>query len=1246
MAGEKKDLDGVGLEIEGPGIMHRRPVEMPNLPKPLCLEEKKYLLAVERGDSANVRRFLQRAHRRHDININCVDSLGRGALNLAIDGENLEMVELLVVMGVETKDALLHAINAEFIEAVELLLEHEEIIHKEGELHSWEKVDRTTATFTPDITPLILAAHKNNYEILKILLDRGATLPMPHDIRCGCDVCIRDSNEDSLRHSMSRVNEYRALASPALIALSSSDPILTSFQLSWELRNLAFTEQECKSEYMELRRQCQKFAVDLLDQSRSSQELAIILNHDPDNPDIEEDEHMKLTRLELAINYKQKRFVAHPNIQQLLAAIWYDGLPGFRRKPVMQKLADIAQVALLFPLYCVLYMIAPNTNTGKLMRKPFMKFLIHASSYLFFLFILILVSQRAEVVVVQLFGTDSMKRQLSEDLLRQRGNGPTFLETIVVLYVLGFIWEETMEIYVEGIRSYLRNMWNFIDFTRNSFYVLVFILRFAAYIQQQKEISIDPATAYIPREHWESFDPQLIAEGAFAAANIFSALKLVHMFSINPHLGPLQISLGRMVIDIVKFFFIYSLVLFAFACGLNQLLWYFAELERQKCYCLPGGLPDWENKADSCMKWRSFGNLFESTQSLFWASFGMVGIDTFELAGIKTYTRFWGLLMFGSYSVINVIVLLNLLIAMMSNSFAMIVEHADTEWKFARTKLWMSYFEESATLPPPFNIFPTPKLVLKLFGLRKKDKMRRNSLRRKQKAEKERDYRYTAVMRALVWRYVSQMHRQADESPVTEDDVNEVKGEITSMKYELLEVLKKNGMDVSSADMSKESNLILGKKNKIWERRLMKDFHLAPVAPEEEMDSLLRDPPPENEDPLDKFRRIAKLAVVGSSNQKWGQVIEGVCQSSQIGRCNNRESFKNQQCLRKTMEVAKKLVSRSPIPGSRAPSPIPLPETSGSSIVELLNDISKETRDVRTPITTTKKPPKRGGGGGGGGGSGTTDIFLVVKDHTDSSLKQKQQQQENSSKPNQTQMGKIKEEKKKSEEYQERDDESPMPLVQAKRCGVGESPPKIFKRKAPSSAATPATTMNSGVPTVSSSGQNNDKTSTSRETVTFSKQPQTLPQTQLLKPPPEKPPSRCHGDRPQDQQQTTQSSSRINDQQQTVQSASRSQDHHTSSNTQNQSTNVKHQSKPQERPVPQRNQPTSSNRDNLPTKPDTTKICLPKIETETIDETNKKLTCSSSTERLIQEQSPEPLRPVKSIDEVRTIKREQKSGWI
>lgn len=128
-------------------------------------------------------------------------------------------------------------------------------------------------------------------------------------LECSCEDCIRKSSDDSLRHSLSRVNEYRALASPSLIALSSNDPLQTAFQLSWELRNLAFSEQECKAEYLELRRQCQRFAVDLLDQTRSSKELAIILNYDPDSPPYQDGDPMKLKRLEMAIDFKQKKVI-------------------------------------------------------------------------------------------------------------------------------------------------------------------------------------------------------------------------------------------------------------------------------------------------------------------------------------------------------------------------------------------------------------------------------------------------------------------------------------------------------------------------------------------------------------------------------------------------------------------------------------------------------------------------------------------------------------------------------------------------------------------------------------------------------------------------------------------------------------------------------------------------------------------------------------------------------------------------
>ncbi|CAG0902287.1 unnamed protein product, partial [Darwinula stevensoni] len=237
-------------------------------------------------------------------------------------------------------------------------------------------------------------------------------------------------------------------------------------------------------------------------------------------------------------------------------------------------------------------------------------------------------------------------------------------------------------------------------------------VRFRSCLQHQRELKGGLVALNLAREDWDTWDPMLIAEGLFAAANIFSSLKLVYIFSVNPYLGPLQVSLSRMVMDILKFFFLYILVLFAFSCGMNQLLWYYADLERTACV-------DQQAKAfnsstadpDACFVWRRFSNLFETSQTIFWAIFGLIDLDNFELKGIKSFTRFWGMLMFGTYHVIAIVVLLNLLIAMMNHSYQLIFEKADVEWKFARSKLWISYFEEGGTVPPPFNIIPTPKTI-------------------------------------------------------------------------------------------------------------------------------------------------------------------------------------------------------------------------------------------------------------------------------------------------------------------------------------------------------------------------------------------------------------------------------------------------------------------------------------------------------------------------------------------------------
>ena len=41
----------------------------------------------------------------------------------------------------------------------------------------------------------------------------------------------------------------------------------------------------------------------------------------------------------------------------------------------------------------------------------------------------------------------------------------------------------------------------------------------------------------------------------------------------------------------------------------------------------------WRGGHASCLIWRRFCNLFETTQSLFWAVFGLVSLSDFELKG-------------------------------------------------------------------------------------------------------------------------------------------------------------------------------------------------------------------------------------------------------------------------------------------------------------------------------------------------------------------------------------------------------------------------------------------------------------------------------------------------------------------------------------------------------------------------------------------------------------------------------------
>lgn len=64
--------------------------------------------------------------------------------------------------------------------------------------------------------------------------------------------------------------------------------------------------------------------------------------------------------------------------------------------------------------------------------------------------------------------------------------------------------------------------------------------------------------------------------------------------------------------------------------------------------------------------------LFETLQSLFWSVFGLLNLYVTNVKARHEFTEFIGATMFGTYNVISLVVLLNMLIAMMNNSYQLI----------------------------------------------------------------------------------------------------------------------------------------------------------------------------------------------------------------------------------------------------------------------------------------------------------------------------------------------------------------------------------------------------------------------------------------------------------------------------------------------------------------------------------------------------------------------------------------------
>ncbi|XP_058263585.1 short transient receptor potential channel 3 isoform X2 [Hemibagrus wyckioides] len=754
----------------------------------LTAEEERFLDAAEYGNIPVVRKMLEESP---TLNVNCVDYMGQNGLQLAVGNEHLEVTELLLRREnlARVGDALLLAISKGYVRIVEALLGHpsfaggERLTHSPCELQDDEfySYDEDGTRFSPDITPIILAAHCHKYEVVHMLLMKGARIERPHDYFCKCADCTEKHRKDSFSHSRSRINAYRGLASPAYLSLSSEDPVLTALELSNELAKLANIEKEFKNDYRKLSMQCKDFVVGVLDLCRDTEEVEAILNGDV-SAELEAGQHHRslLSRVKLAIKYEVKKFVAHPNCQQQLLTIWYENLSGLREQSIAVKCLVVLVVALGLPLLAVGYWFAPCSKLGKVLRSPFMKFVAHAASFIIFLCLLVFnASDRFE-------GISTLPNVTVTDyplqIFRVKTTRFSWTEILIMVWVAGMMWSECKELWTEGPREYILQLWNVLDFGMLSIFIAAFTARFFAFLQAMKAqeyvdekihaadlslVTLPPDIKYFTyaRDKWLPSDPQLISEGLYAIAVVLSFSRIAYILPANESFGPLQISLGRTVKDIFKFMVLFIMVFLAFMIGMFILYSYYLGAKVNP----------------------AFTTVEESFKTLFWSIFGLSEVSSVVLKYDHKFIENIGYVLYGIYNVTMVVVLLNMLIAMINSSYQEIEDDADVEWKFARSKLWLSYFDNGKTLPPPFSIVPSPKsfvhCISKLISLLR---CRRRPLNKDVELGME-NSKSRQIMKRLIKRYVLKAQVDKENDEVNEGELKEIKQDISSLRYELLE---------------------------------------------------------------------------------------------------------------------------------------------------------------------------------------------------------------------------------------------------------------------------------------------------------------------------------------------------------------------------------------------------------------------------------------------------------------------------
>ncbi|KAL9953992.1 hypothetical protein ACROYT_G041478 [Oculina patagonica] len=259
---------------------------------------------------------------------------------------------------------------------------------------------------------------------------------------------------------------------------------------------------------------------------------------------------------------------------------------------------------------------------------------------------------------------------------------------------------------------YFKDMWNWIDLLTMAIYIVILFLRVIIILRGG-----DP------------FQNRLleIVNYCYGFNTMFLILRLSSVLELSAVFGPLQLALFKMVVDLMIILVQFAFVIAAFSVALAKI--YSAEMsylmpsDNQTANSVAGYEPYCTQGAFKC--------LYKAARQLVWSVFGLM-----EVTDLQSHTGLTSEIvgfLYLIFLILSVIILVNILVALLTNTYEKYKTNWEVEWKFGLAVVEEQYARRHAVVIP-YNILTYP--ILQCYFAVNKDTRHEHAKERKEKYDK------------------------------------------------------------------------------------------------------------------------------------------------------------------------------------------------------------------------------------------------------------------------------------------------------------------------------------------------------------------------------------------------------------------------------------------------------------------------------------------------------------------------------